>query len=224
VPTEAALHVLDDPVAAFAGAIAEQARAGGSIVLTGGTSVGKAYERAAELAPDWRAVEVWWGDERCVAPDDERSNYGLARRTLLDRLETTPRKLHRIRGELPPAEAAAEYDAALAEASLGLLLLGLGPDGHIASLFPGHAGLDVVDAITAPIVDSPKPPPSRVTLTFEALNRAQSVWFLVSGDAKADAVRRALADEGTVTETPARGVAGKAETIWFLDHEAASAL
>jgi 6-phosphogluconolactonase len=224
VPTEAALHVLDDPVAAFAGAIAEQARAGGSIVLTGGTSVGKAYERAAELAPDWRAVEVWWGDERCVAPDDERSNYGLARRTLLDRLETTPRKLHRIRGELPPAEAAAEYDAALAEASLGLLLLGLGPDGHIASLFPRSPQLEVRDRRVVSGPPGLEPFVERVTLTLPALLSAARIALLVTGEAKADAVRGAFAG-GVSADVPGSLLrTGDAPIDVYLDERAAARL
>ena len=107
-----------------------------------------------------------------------------------------------------------------------VLMLGIGPDGHIASLFPGHPGLDATDAIAIAVHDSPKPPPDRVSLTFEALNRAQSVWFVASGHGKADAVRRALAEvtdeAAALRETPARGVRGKAETIWFLDAEAAS--
>jgi 6-phosphogluconolactonase len=202
------------------------------IGLTGGTIADAIHREIARLAPasgvDWGAVTFWFGDERYVPADSPDRNVGQARAAFLDEVGS-----HRVHSAPAADEAATVEESAAAygdtirregRGDFDVLMLGLGPDGHIASLFPGHAGLDVVDAITAPIVDSPKPPPSRVTLTFEALNRAQSVWFLVSGDAKADAVRRALADEGTVTETPARGVAGKAETIWFLDHEAASAL
>ena len=94
------LHVVDDPAAVVAGLLAEQARRGGSIVLTGGASVGEAYERAAELEPDWSKVTLWWGDERCVPPDDELSNYRLAKETLLDRLAVAPQAVHRMRGEL----------------------------------------------------------------------------------------------------------------------------
>src|SRR5215212_2282887 len=126
------LHVADEPAAAVAKLLAEQARRGGTIVLTGGRSPGDAYAQAAQLEPDWSGASVWWGDERSVPPDDERSNYALAKRTLLDRLEREP-DVHRIRGELRPADAGAEYDRALEGVQLDLLLLGLGPDGHVAS-------------------------------------------------------------------------------------------
>ena len=109
-------------------------------MLTGGSTAGDAYEHAAALEPDWSEASVWWGDERCVPPDDERSNYGLAKRTLLDRLERQP-EVHRIRGELDPADAAGEYERELEGVALDLLLLGLGPDGHVASLFPGSPQL-----------------------------------------------------------------------------------
>ena len=107
--SEPQLHVLDDPARAVGELLAAAARAGETIVLTGGSSVGKAYEQAAAFEPDWSGASVWWGDERCVPPDDDRSNYGLAKRTLLDRLDKQ-RDVHRIRGELDPAEASDEYD------------------------------------------------------------------------------------------------------------------
>ena len=139
------LHVVADPAVPVAQLLAEQARRGGSIVLTGGSSVADAYRRAAELEPDWSKVTLWWGDERCVPPEDERSNYRLAQENLLDRLEQQPHELHRIRGELQPADAAGELDQALDGVRLDLLLLGLGPDGHMASLFPGSPLLRVED-------------------------------------------------------------------------------
>ena len=102
-------------------------------------------------------------------------------------------------------------------------MLGVGPDGHVASLFPGHPALDARDAIAVGVRDSPKPPPERVTLTFEALNHARAVWFLVSGDEKADAVARALGG-ADLHDIPAAGVTGEDETIWFLDRSSASRL
>ena len=202
------------------------------IGLTGGSIADAIHREIARLAPasgvDWGAVTFWFGDERYVPSDSPDRNVAQARAAFLDEVGS-----HRVYSAPASDEtdsveqSAATYGDTIRSEGGGdfdVLMLGVGPDGHIASLFPGHPGLEVVDAITAPIHESPKPPPTRVTLTFEALNRAQSVWFLVSGDAKADAVRRALADEGSLAETPARGVQGKAETVWFLDHEAASAL
>jgi len=101
-------------------------------------------------------------------------------------------------------------------------MLGVGPDGHVASLFPGFPQLDVRDRVAVPVTGSPKPPPERISLTFDALNRADEVWFLVSGEGKAEAVGRALATEPPdVHEIPAVGVHGLTRTIWFLDREAA---
>src|SRR3954469_1870991 len=134
--SEPALHVVDDPVSEVARLLAEAARRGESVVLTGG-SVGALYEAAAALEPDWSRASVWWGDERCVPPDDERSNFGLAKRTLLEKLDREPGRVHRIRGEDDPNAAAAAYERDLGDRKLDLLLLGMGPDGHVASLFPG---------------------------------------------------------------------------------------
>ena len=145
MPPEVDLQIVDDPAGAVGSLLAEQARTGGAIVLTGGSAPGPAYERAAALQPDWSRTTLWWGDDRCVPPDDERSNYLLAERTLLSRLEVQPSEVHRIRGELAPEAAAAELDEALAGVELDFLLLGLGPDGHMASLFPGSPQLAVTD-------------------------------------------------------------------------------
>jgi len=105
-----------------------------------------------------------------------------------------------------------------------VVMLGMGPDGHVASLFPGSAQLDVDDEIAAAVTDSPKPPPERVTLTYGALNRSRSVWLLVSGSEKAEAVARALDPATDRHDVPAAGVGGSVETVWFLDRAAASRL
>lgn len=186
------LHIVDDPAAAVGELLAEQARRGGSIVLTGGSTPGSAYRHAAELQPDWSSVTLWWGDERCVPPDDERSNYRLAKETLLDVLEKPPASMHRIRGEAPPAEAAAELDAALAGVTLDLLLLGLGPDGHMASLFPGSPQLGVTDLRATDGPAGLEPWVHRVTFTVPTIQSAERVVFLVSGSGKAEAVKRAF--------------------------------
>lgn len=208
------------------------------IGLTGGTIAEAIHREVARLADasgvDWGAVQFYFGDERFVPADSPDRNVGQARAAFLD--EVGARRVHAVPAsdEVPTAEEAAEAYAATVRSTgsgdFDVLMLGVGPDGHIASLFPGHPGLDAVDAIAIGVHDSPKPPPDRVSLTFEALNRAQAVWFLVSGDGKADAVRRGLAelapeDEAeALRETPARGVRGTAETVWFLDSAAASLL
>jgi 6-phosphogluconolactonase len=196
------LHIVEDPAALVGELLAAQASAGGSIVLTGGTTPGAAYRRAAELEPDWSKVTLWWGDERCVPPDDERSNYRLAKETLLDQLGRPPAAIHRIRGEAVPAEAAAELDAALAGVTLDLLLLGLGPDGHIASLFPGSPQFFVTDRRATDGPAGLEPWVHRVTFTVPTIQAARHVVFLVSGAAKADAAARAF--DGDITpEVPA---------------------
>jgi len=195
VPPRPELHVLADPAVVVGELLATQARAGGSVVLTGGSTPRRAYERAAALQPDWSATTVWWGDERCVPPDDERSNYRLAEESLLSQLLGPPLELHRIRGELEPAEAAAELDAALAGATLDLLLLGMGPDGHVASLFPGSPQLAVEDrrAVSGP--PGLEPFVERVTMTMPVLQAARRIVLLVTGDEKADPVARAFGPE-----------------------------
>lgn len=202
------------------------------IGLTGGGIAEAVHRELARLSPgfevDWSRVVVWWGDERFVARDSDDRNARAARVELLDPVGA------RLVHEMPSTEDAADVDAAAASYSetmhehgsggFEVLMLGVGPDGHVASLFPGHPALDVDDRVAVGVTGSPKPPPERVSLTFAALNRARAVWFLVSGDQKADAVAAALSPEGDLHEIPARGVAGREETIWFLDHDAASRL
>jgi len=192
--TDAALHVDDEPARRVGELLAAAARSEETIVLTGGTSVGAAYEIAAALEPDWGKASVWWGDERCVPPDDERSNYLLAKRTLLDRLEGEP-DVHRIRGELQPADAAGAYEKALEGVELDFLLLGLGPDAHVASLFPGSPQLDERERLVTSGPAGLEPYVDRVTLTVPALLSAKRIVFLVTGSDKAEAVQRAFRDE-----------------------------
>jgi 6-phosphogluconolactonase len=215
----------DDEAAASAAAnrLALAAGSGMSIVLTGGSTPGLAYERAAKLEPDWSRAIVWWGDERCVPPDHELSNYALAKRTLLDRLKAPPREAHRIKGELGKDAAAAEYDRVLEDRTLDLVLLGIGPDGHVASLFPNAPTLSqagralAADAQLEPFVD-------RVTMSLPLLCSGREVLFLVSGEAKADAVRRAFAGPPG-PETPASLVRSRiGRTTVILDRPAAAGL
>jgi 6-phosphogluconolactonase len=185
---------VDDPAAELGQILAEQARRGGSIVLTGGSAVGAAYERAAALEPDWSKVSLWWGDERCVPPDDVRSNYRLAKETLLDHLEQQP-DVHRIHGERQPADAAGEYNKLLEGVELDFLLLGLGPDGHCASLFPGSPQLDVEDVRVTSGPAGLEPFVDRVTMTLPTLRSARRIVFIAIGASKAEAVARAFCRE-----------------------------
>ena len=188
--------VSDDPAGEVAERLAAAARRGGHVALTGGSSPRSAYELAAQLEPDWARVQLWWGDERCVPPEDERSNFGMAKRALLDRVELGA--VHRMRGELGRDEGATLYAQELAALErLDLVLLGLGPDGHVASLFPEQPTLDETtrkvvgaEAMLEPYVD-------RITLTLPMLRGAREILFLVTGKEKADAARAAFAGEPT---------------------------
>jgi 6-phosphogluconolactonase len=205
-----------------------------NVALTGG-SIAEAVHRqiaqkAARLPPgheiDWDRVVFWWGDERFVPPDSPDRNALDARACFLDVVGA--HQVHEIPSSADaadPAASAAAYGEQLRGSDadeFDLVMLGMGPDGHVASLFPGFPQLDV-DDVAVPVTGSPKPPPERVSLTFGALNRARAVWFLVTGVGKAEAVRRALADDGDVHDTPARGIQ-VADTTWFLDEAAASKL
>jgi 6-phosphogluconolactonase len=207
------------------------------VVLTGGTIAEAVHRQIAQQAAasdvDWSRIVFWWGDERFVAPDSSDRNALDARQSFLDVVGAS--QVHEVPSTAgaPDVDAAATAYADLLRGSGGgefdLVMLGMGPDGHVASLFPGFPQLDAQDAIAVPVTGSPKPPPQRVSLTFEALNRTRAVWFLVTGEGKADAVRRALADDGDVHETPARGIRpaprqGPGETTWFLDRGAAARL
>jgi 6-phosphogluconolactonase len=193
------------------------------IVLTGGTIAASAYERISPDAADWSDVDFWFGDERFVPEGHADRNDQQARDAFLDRVGAT--RVHSIAGNdcsLSAAEAADQYAATLPDAPFDLVLLGIGPDGHVASLFPHHPLLHETDRACAELFDSPKPPAVRISMTFPTLNHADAVWFLVSGEGKADAVGRAFADDGSIDETPARGVNGRQETMWLFDEAAAS--
>jgi 6-phosphogluconolactonase len=217
--------VVDDPAATVADMLAGAARAGGHVVLTGGSTPAISYELAAELEPDWSRVEVWWGDERCVPPDDDRSNFGMAKRTLLDNLAEQPSAVHRMRGELGREEGAEDYDRELGElARFDFLLLGLGPDGHIASLYPDQPTLDETERRVVGAEAHLEPYVDRITLTLPMLRAARAIVFLVAGEDKADACARAFAGEPT-RATPGslvRAVAGATTAV--LDPAAARLL
>jgi 6-phosphogluconolactonase len=182
-----------------------------SLVLAGGTTPRRCYEILAGLDVRWGKVAVLFGDERCVAPDHPDSNYRMAREALLERV--TPATVYRIPGELGPDEGAREYARVVDSAMpLDLVLLGVGEDGHVASLFPGHPVV-ASTGLTAGVHDSPKPPPERVTLTLEAIRGARQVLILATGAGKAAAV--ALARRG---EVPSGMIAS---ARWLIDRPAA---
>jgi 6-phosphogluconolactonase len=204
--------------------LAEAARAGAEIALTGGSTPGRAYERAAELESDWSRAGVWWGDERCVPPEHEASNFGLAKQTLLDRLASPPARIHRIRGEDDPPRAAAAYEDELQGVSLDLVLLGLGPDGHVASLFPRSPGLEEEERLVIPAEPKLEPFVGRVTLTPPPLRAGRAIVFLVTGATKADAVARALAGPPTRDVPGSLIRAADGRTLAIVDRAAAAGL
>ena len=218
---------------------AQAARGVASVVLTGG-GIGIALLRAvrgsaARAAVDWRRVDVWWGDERFVAADDPERNERQAREALLDALDLDPARVHPMgaaggpEGDDPDA-AAERYAAQLAEAApdghdvppFDVLLLGMGAEGHTASIFPGSPAAHDDRAVLA-VRDCPKPPPTRVSLGFTALCQAREVWLVVAGADKAQATAAALAGADRA-QLPAAGARGRSRTLWLLDEPAAALL
>jgi len=181
---------------------AREERGAAHLALSGGTTPGRTYELLATEMPDWQGIELWFADERCVGPEDEESNYRLARETLLDPAGIAPERVHRMEGELGPEQAAARYAQALQahvasrERDLPVLdavVLGIGPDGHVASLFPGAPTLDAGEReLCLGVHDSPKPPPERVTLSLAVLRAARRCVLLATGASKSDALAAML--------------------------------
>jgi 6-phosphogluconolactonase len=183
------------------------------------------YERLASCALDWSKVEVFWGDERAVPPTDAGSNYRMASEALLARVPIPAENVHRIEGERPPADAARAYATVLGDRPLDVVLLGMGNDGHVASLFPDTPDLTTTqERVIA--TRSPLPPTDRITLTLRAINHAAEVVFWVAGAAKAERVAEVFAQiERDAPKLPAalvRPCAG--QLLWLLDAEAAARL
>ncbi|TKK84140.1 6-phosphogluconolactonase [Herbidospora galbida] len=199
-----------------------------SVVLTGGT-IGIATLAAVAASPardavDWRAVDVWWGDERFVPADSPDRNEKQAREALLDVLDLDPERVHPMPAShagLSAEEAADRYAAALGSGvAFDVLMLGMGPDSHVASLFPGHPALHENDRLVVAVHDSPKPPPTRVSLTFPAIQAAREVWVIASGAEKAAAVRVALTCDQLAA--PAAGARGVEKTLFLIDRASAA--
>jgi 6-phosphogluconolactonase len=218
---EVDLRVVDDPAEEAAVLIAEAAGSGGHIGLSGGSGPRPTYERAGVLCPDWSRIDLWWIDDRCVLPADGLSNYRMVRESLLDGL-TRPPHVHRVQTELAPELAADDYDRALEGVALDLAVMGIGPDGHTASLFPNAPALDVTDRRAVVAEAGMEPFVQRVTMTRPELAMARTMLYLVTGESKADAVKRAFADPPSPA-TPASLVRGE-RTIALLDEDAAAYL
>lgn len=212
-----------------------------SLVLTGGGILEQVFRSLAALpardAVDWSRVDVFWGDERFVAADSDERNDKPAFALLLDHLPLEPSRIFRM----PPADspgdsadaAADSYAATLARVAqqgqggrvphFDVVLLGVGPDGHCCSLFPEHPGVYEDEAYVIGVHNAPKPPPTRLSLTFRALAEAEEIWFVVAGTGKAEAVAMALGGTGRV-QVPAAGPRGRQRTLWLLDRAAAAKL
>lgn len=191
-----------------------------SLALAGGTTPKATYEALAGLPLDWSAVDIFFGDERCVPSDHEDSNYRMAKAALFDRIAIPSAQVHRMQGELSDRDAAARLYEAELPAELSVVVLGIGEDAHTASLFPGAEALREETRRVLPVT-GPKPPPARLSLTPPALRAARVCVVLASGAGKAEPVRRALKDPVDIVSTP---IQLARDGVWFLDDAAASAL
>jgi 6-phosphogluconolactonase len=184
-------------------ASARRERGVAHLALSGGTTPRRTYELLSRTLEDWEGIDVWFADERCVDPEAEESNYRLARETLLEPARVAPERVHRMEGELGPEQGALRYAQTLGKLvaprggvpALDTIVLGIGPDGHVASLFPGASTLDAGEqAICLPVHDAPKPPPERITMSLAVLRAARRCLLLATGAAKADAVAAMLGE------------------------------
>jgi len=235
MPADVEIQSIDELAVRFARLMEDAAReavAGRgafSMAIPGGSAAELLLPALIPAAIDWEKTQVFWVDERMVPAADPTSNFGAAKAAWLDRVPLSPERIHRMRGEAPvPVQAAAEY-AQLLRAQLGdpvkldLVLLGMGADGHVASLFPGHRLLRAWDREVAVLDDAPKPPARRMTLTLRTLAAARRIVVFATGSAKAAAVAEALHDEDS--ELPvALAILGEAQVTFLLDPDAASKL
>ncbi|MEU8569470.1 6-phosphogluconolactonase [Streptomyces pathocidini] len=221
---------------------AQAARGAASVVLTGGRNgnglLAALAESPARDAIDWSRLDLWWGDERFLPEGDPERNVTQAHKALLDSVPLDPARVHAMAPSDGPhgsdVEAAAEaYAAELAAAArpenhsavpaFDVLLLGVGPDTHVASLFPELPGVRETERTVVGVRGAPKPPPNRISLTLPAIRAAREVWLLAAGEDKANAAAIALSGAGEV-QAPAAGAYGRSRTLWLLDAAAASGL
>lgn len=203
--------------------------------LSGGSTPAATYDLLAtrfRLSVDWKEVQFFWGDERCVPPDNAESNYAMANRTMLSKLALRPDQVHRMRGEDPPPAATTAYEDELRKRfgladgefpRFDLIMLGLGDNRHTASLFPGDPAIHETQRMVVAVEVSAEPP-KRLSFTPPVINNAQRVMFLVSGQGKAAAVKDILEGPRDPDKFPAQIVAPQGELIWILDKAAASLL
>ncbi len=218
---------------------AQAARGHADVVLTGGRIADAVHRALAASSPardgiDWSRVDVWWGDERFLPAGDPERNETQARAALLGAVPLDPARVHPMGASdgpdgTDPEAAAGRYAAELAKSAkpgseelphFDVLMLGVGEDGHIASIFPEHPSGYATGTVAA-VHNSPKPPPTRITLTRSTINTAEEVWLIASGAGKADAIGLALAGAGPV-QVPAAGAQGVSRTLWLLDEAAAA--
>ncbi len=200
-------------------------------VLTGGSTPKMLYKILSGKELDWKNVHFWWGDERCVPPEHPDSNFGMAHQTLLSKIAPEEDHVYRMKGEMEPGSAALEYEGHLRKVfgggaipALDLALLGMGEDGHTASLFPGTAALKVQDRLVVHNYVE-KLQANRLTMTFPILNQAKRILFLVSGVSKAMALKQVLEGERNPFRCPAQGIRPvHGELVFFVDEAAASML
>ena len=191
------IDALVERIEAEAGA-AIDARGSFSIALPGGSVATEGFPRLAASRVDWSRVDFFWGDERAVPPTHADSNYGVARSSLLSPVRASPDRVYRMPADREDLAAGArQYERDLRRIGLDVALLGVGPDGHVCSLFPGHALLREAERWVVPIEDSPKPPPRRLTLTLPALVAARAVVIVALGAGKAAVVKEAVEDEAS---------------------------
>lgn len=246
-PPEVIVHPTPDLLAAAAAARlitrivdVQAARVSASLVLTGGGMGNALLEQLrstpAARAIDWRRIDLYWGDERYLPSGHPDRNETQARQALLDHVDVDPERVHPMPaddGTSGPDDAARRYAALLAKQStpeddgpvptFDLCLLGVGPDGHVASVFPGSPAVYETDRMVVGVRGSPKPPPVRSSLTLPALCSANEVWLVAAGAEKAAAVAMALQGAGEV-QLPAAGARGRRRTLWLLDRAAAGKL
>ncbi len=198
------------------------------VCLTGGRTANKMYERFAELVPDSgldaSKLQLWWGDERFIPATDADRNSLQAVTRLARTVHIKSADIHMMPaqdGRADSHQCAAEYETELGDTVFDVTLVGIGPDGHVGSIFPNHPSFDATSRLVVGVTDAPKPPSERISLTIEAMNRSDEIWIITTGAAKADAVARSVAGDESL---PATHLEARQAIYWFLDTEAAAGL